>query len=116
MSVLRQRLAVSAVLVTALTVTVATGCASNAKPPAGATIVKGVYANGYVDSYMAGAPADASAIGGANAPATGNSAPSAADAHLSDGTVGETAFQHKGSAGPEVWIIDKYQRDANSVK
>jgi hypothetical protein len=82
----------------------------------GASTVLGVYADGWVDPGAAASGADSSAIGGADAPTTGNSNASAANAHLNADLFSETAFQHKGASGDEVWVIDGYQREAIAVK
>jgi hypothetical protein len=79
----------------------------------GASKVEYAYANGWINPSAVGEPL---ALGGENAPTDGNSAASAATAHLAGGLVGETAFQHKGAAGPEVWVIDNYQRSSVGLK
>src|SRR5258708_7707526 len=82
----------------------------------GVSNVEVVYANGWTDPRMPASPSgDISGLGGENVPDGGNSAPSAANAHLSGGLIGETAFEHKGASGPEVWIVDQYQRGATAV-
>jgi len=78
----------------------------------GATTVQAVYANGWVNPLEG----DASAIHGEDAPADGNSSASVSTAHLPSGVLSETAFQHKGVYGPEVWVVDQYQRASSSVK
>jgi hypothetical protein len=83
---------------------------------AGASNFKAVHANGWVGPHDADTSADYSAIGGENAPTTDNSSVSVSMAHLANGLSREAAFQHKGANGPEVWIVDQYQRGSTSAK
>jgi len=78
----------------------------------GALMVERVAADGIATPGDAGQPA----VGGPGAPTGANCAADASTALLTNGARGETAFQHQGAHGPEVWIMDEYQRDATTVK
>ena len=79
----------------------------------GASNVEYAYANGWINPLAVGTP---TGLGGEDVPTDGNSAASTATAHLSGGQLGETAFQHQGAAGPEVWVVDRFQRSSVAVK
>jgi hypothetical protein len=88
----------------------------------GVAHVESVASNGHNLVWNASSDGETQPIGGLRAgsgdlvPQDGNSLPSAIVGPLPNGVLSETVFQHQGAAGPEVWIIDQYQREPTGAK